>query len=74
LDEYYALIERSAQRDWDTWGPVYETYEGWADHRDDEGDWTDFDGERAYVYQWVQDRATHFDAARGYPSGPPGSP
>ena len=74
LDAYYAQIERSAQRDWDTWGPAYATYEGWADHRDDEGDWTDFEGERAYVYQWVEDRAAHFDAARGYLSGPPGSP
>lgn len=74
LDGYYALIERSAQRDWDTWGPMYETYSEWADHRNEEGDWTDFEGERAYVYRWVQDRAAHFDAARGYREGPPGSP
>lgn len=62
LDAYYALIDRSAGRDWDTWGARYGEYSGWEEHRTGRDDWTDYEGERAYVYQWVRDRAAWFDA------------
>ncbi len=60
LDEYYALIDASAQRDWDKWGASYRSYSGWASTRNAYGDWQDYEGEKAYLYQWVEDRAAHF--------------
>lgn len=62
LDEYYAVIDRSAQRDWDRWGEAHRTYEGWATARDEDLDWTDFEGEKAYMYQWVTDRAAFYES------------
>lgn len=55
LDGYYAAIDRSARRDWSVWGGEYRVYGGWAGWRGD--DWTDYDGEKAYVYAWVDARA-----------------
>lgn len=55
LDAYYALIDPSARRDWSMWAADYQSYGGWASSRTD--DWTDYDGEKAYVYAWVDARA-----------------
>lgn len=57
VDAYYALIDRSAARDWQKWGDAYRSYDGWAAEREDDGDWTDYEGEKAYLYQWLVDRA-----------------
>lgn len=62
VDAYYALIEPSAQRDWRTWAESYRSYGGWAASRDQSGDWTDYDAEKAYLYQWLEDRAAYMDA------------
>jgi len=58
LDEYYALIEPSAQRDWDRWGDDYRGY-WWASYRGD--DWNDFEGEKAYLYNWLESRIDQLD-------------
>jgi spore coat protein H len=62
LDAYYALIGPSAARDWDRWGEDYSTFFRWAEIRDDHDDWTDYEGERAYLEGWVAARAGHMDA------------
>lgn len=64
LDEYFAKIDRSAQRDWDWWGAQHLAYDGWASARTEKDNWTDYEGEKAYLYQWIEDReawmtATH---------------
>ena len=56
LDEYYALIEPSAQRDWEHWGSTYQTFYYWADSRNAANDWTDYAGEKAYIRTWVNNR------------------
>lgn len=61
LDEYYALIDPSAQRDWEKWGSSYRSYSGWASSRNASRDWTDYEGERDYLYQWIEDRAALFE-------------
>lgn len=60
LDAYYARIDRSAERDWEVWGDAYRTYDGWAEYREDHEDWTDFEGEKAYVYAWIEGREAYF--------------
>ena len=67
LDGYYALIEPSAQRDWDRWGESYQTYSGWVSYRDSKDDWTDYQGEKAYLYQWLDERAAVFAELREEP-------
>ena len=57
LDGYYAEIDRSAVKDWDKWGGAYRSYSGWSSSRNGYGDWTDYEGEKAYVYKWAEDRA-----------------
>ncbi len=52
LDGYYALIDRSAERDWDAWGDQYSTYSGWSSRTD----FTDHEGERDYLYAWIASR------------------
>jgi len=64
LDVYYALIEPSAQRDWDRWGGEYTSYGGWSSYRDGKDDWTDYQGEKAYLYQWLDERAALFAELR----------
>ena len=54
VDAYYALIQRSAERDWAVWEEAYRTYEGWAEKRDD--DWTSFEEEQAYLRAWIEAR------------------
>ena len=63
LDGYYAEIEPSAARDWAKWGSSYKTYSGWSSTRNSARDWTDYEGEKAYLYQWVEDRAALFEEA-----------
>lgn len=49
VDGYYALIDRSARRDWSVWGDDYLQY--WL------GDNAlDYDQERAYLYDWLAQR------------------
>ncbi len=52
IDGYIERIDKSARRDWDKWQDDYYSYSGWS-WRDN---WTDYDGEVAYVRQWLQDR------------------
>jgi hypothetical protein len=58
LDEYYALIQPSGQRQWDKWGGQYKGY-WWASYRS--GDWTTYEEEKAYVYTWLEERMGYFD-------------
>ncbi len=67
IDGYYADIDRSAQRDWDKWAAAYGSYGGWASLRN--GDWLDYPGERAYLEQWLVDRADAMDVLHP-PAGP----
>ena len=41
-----------ARRDWRTWGAAYRAFDRWRDR----GDLTDYDGEVAYVRQWLAAR------------------
>lgn len=62
VDGYYAAIEPSAARDWAKWDDAYYAYGGWASTRDAYGDWTDYQGEKAYLRRWMADRAALFEA------------
>jgi spore coat protein H len=55
LDGLYEDLEPAAERDWDRWGSQYRSYSGWSSLRDD--DWNDYPGEKAYLYDWVRERA-----------------
>jgi hypothetical protein len=57
LDEYFAEIDRAAQKDWDMWGADYMDFERWRQKREDKQDWTDFEGEKACLYAWIDARA-----------------
>ena len=50
----YEPIHPSAARDWERWGSSYRSYGGWSGLRND---WTDYEGEREYLEQWVDERA-----------------
>lgn len=63
LDAYYAAIDDSAARDWEKWSASYRSYGGWASSRDAAGDWTDYEGEKAYLYQWIEDRDVYMRSA-----------
>lgn len=58
VDAYWAEIEPSARRDWSVWRDAYRTYDGWAWAR--QGDWTEYQGEKAYVRGWLDARAALF--------------
>ena len=62
LDAYYALIDRSATRDWAQWASSYYSYGSWSGSRNSANDWQDFEGEKAYLYDWVDQRALYFGA------------
>ena len=62
LDAYYALIEPSAQRDWDKWEQDYYAFSRWASNRTGNNNWTDYQAEKAYLYTWVQERGALFQA------------
>ncbi len=61
VEGYYALIAPSAERDWEKWGDAYRSYGGWASSRDAAGDWTDHEGEKAYLSDWMAERAELFE-------------
>jgi hypothetical protein len=63
LDDYYALIQPAAEKDWDHWGREYETYGYWANARS--GTWQDYEGEKDYLYDWVEERAVVLDREHG---------
>ena len=60
VDGYYDQIQPSAERDWAMWANAYYIYGGWAGARDQAGDWTDYEGEKAYLYAWLEARAELF--------------
>ncbi|MEZ4235286.1 MAG: CotH kinase family protein [Myxococcota bacterium] len=51
VDEYYALVAPSCERDWAKWEAAYWARFGWA-----RTDHNSFDDEQAYVEQWIADR------------------
>jgi len=61
VDDYYTLIDPSAQRDWEKWGDSYHSYSGWSSARNAAHDWTTYTSEKAYVYRWLDDRAALFE-------------
>jgi hypothetical protein len=65
LDGYYALIDRSARRDWSRWRDAYRSYGGWAHYRAHYGDWTEYEGEKAYLYRWADEREAYMRQAHG---------
>jgi spore coat protein H len=58
VEAYWAEIEPSARRDWAVWREAYRAYDGWAGAR--QADWTDYQGEKAYVRAWLDARAALF--------------
>lgn len=58
IDGYTARIDASARRDWGVWGEQYRSYEKWSERTD----FTDYDGEVAYVRQWVRDRHDYVES------------
>ena len=63
IDAYYAEIDPSAARDWDKWGSAYKSYSGWAGTRNAARDWTDYEGEKAYLTAWIEARYELFEEA-----------
>jgi spore coat protein H len=59
LDEYYAQIQPSAERDWAMWSDAYYSY-SWASTREAAGDWTDLEGEKDFLYNWLDERDALF--------------
>jgi len=53
LDTYYALVDRSAVRDWSVWGGEYLSY--WESYSTSGND-NDYEQERAYLYDWLYQR------------------
>jgi len=58
VDDYFAQIELSAERDWAKWSDAYHN-EWWAPYR--ESDWTTYQEEKAYLYTWLDERADLFE-------------
>lgn len=57
LDEYYALIDDSAARDWEKWRQAYRDY--WDGVRGGScSDCLEYEGEKQYVYDWLAERDT----------------
>lgn len=57
IDEMSALIDDSAQRDWGKWEGQYRSYWGWRN------DILDYEGEKAYLRQWIVDREAFLQVA-----------
>ena len=53
------MIQPAAERDWAKWSSNYQSYGSWSGVRS--GSWQDFEGEKAYLYQWLSERADTFD-------------
>ncbi|MCP4873230.1 MAG: hypothetical protein GY898_31435 [Proteobacteria bacterium] len=62
VDGYYDLIDRSAARDWEQWADAYYAFGRWEDDRNGNNSWTDYEAERAYLYEWLEERAVLFEA------------
>lgn len=62
VDAYYAQIGSAAQRDWGVWAESYYAYWSWSRNG---SDWTDFEQERALLYQWLEDRCVYMNAVHG---------
>ncbi len=58
IDAYIARIDASARRDWSVWADDYYSYGGWSWRTN----WTDYDGEVAYVRDWVDKRWTFIES------------
>ncbi|MFH1467432.1 MAG: CotH kinase family protein, partial [Pseudomonadota bacterium] len=57
LDEAYALIDRSATRDWGVWGRQFSNYWGSSNTNN-------YEQEKAYLYGWLEDRDAYVRAVR----------
>ncbi len=57
LEDYDAVIQRSAQRDWTHWEEDYRSYGGWSWR----SDFLSAAEERAYLEDWIVERATWAD-------------
>ncbi len=55
-DESFAAVDAGAKKDWFFWGESYRNYTWGGGGRSGDTDWTDYYGERAYLYQWLADR------------------
>ena len=62
LDAHTARIAPSAERDEAAWGAAYRSFERWAADRDEDDDWQDFEGELAYLRDWLEARVSSLDA------------
>ncbi len=56
LEAYDAQIHAAALRDEAKWGAEYRTFFRWVEDRDEDDDWTDFEGELAYLRAWIPAR------------------
>lgn len=54
-------IRPSAIRDEQRWGAAHRSFFRWAEERDEDDDWTDFDGELAYLRAWIPERLLWVD-------------
>ena len=61
MDGYFALIEPSAERDWARWEQEYMSYSRWSGNRSGNDNWTDYQGEKEYLYTWVRERGELFE-------------
>lgn len=57
LDALYAEVWPAVQRDEERWGRSYRSFERWSWR----GDLLDAEGERAYLYDWIDERDAAFD-------------
>lgn len=61
LAEDELRIRPSALRDQQRWGEAHRSFFRWADERDSDDDWTDFEGELAYLRAWIPERLLWVD-------------
>ncbi len=61
IDDHLDRAGPSAARDWAKWEAQYRSYGGWSWRTD----WTDHEGEVAYLRTWVEERAEYY--AEWYP-------
>jgi spore coat protein H len=55
IDGHLERIAPSIVRDWEKWGAEYRSYGGWSGRTD----FTDPDGESAYLRAWIEERHAH---------------
>lgn len=61
FDAMVAETAAGARRDWRKWGAAYRAFDRWRDR----GDLTDYDGEVAYVRQWLAARGAYLRGRLG---------